>query len=37
MDVGVPGTGGGQIGAGVLEAPMSCFTAAREAYEARYG
>jgi hypothetical protein len=37
MDVGVPGTGGGQIGAGVLEAPISCFTAAREAYEARYG
>ena len=37
MDVGVPGTCGGQIGAGVLEAPMSCFTAAREAYEARYG
>jgi len=37
MDVGVPGTGGGQIGAGVLEAPISCFTAAREAYQARYG
>jgi hypothetical protein len=37
MDVGVPGTGGGQIGAGVLEAPMPCFTAARDAYEARYG
>jgi len=37
MDVGVPGAGGGQIGAGVLEAPISCFTAARDAYEARYG
>jgi hypothetical protein len=37
MDVGVPGTGGGQIGAGVLEAPISCFTGARDAYEARYG
>jgi hypothetical protein len=37
MDVGVPGTGGGQIGAGVLEAPMSCFVTAREAYQARYG
>jgi hypothetical protein len=37
MDVGVPGTGGGQIGAGVLEAPMACFTAARDAYLARYG
>jgi hypothetical protein len=37
MDVGVPGTGGGQIGAGVLEAPISCFTAALEAYDARYG
>jgi hypothetical protein len=37
MDVGVPGTGGGQIGAGVLEAPISCFTAAREAHQARYG
>jgi Protein of unknown function (DUF1116) len=36
MDVGVPGTGGGQIGAGVLEAPMSCFTAAQQAYDARY-
>jgi hypothetical protein len=37
MDVGVPGTGGGQIGAGVLEAPISCFTAAQEAFQARYG
>jgi hypothetical protein len=36
MDVGVPGTGGGQIGAGVLEAPMSCFTAAQQAHDARY-
>jgi hypothetical protein len=37
MDVGVPGTGGGQIGAGVLEAPMACFTAAAQAYQDRYG
>jgi Protein of unknown function (DUF1116) len=36
MDVGVPSTKGGQIGAGVLEAPMPCFTAAQAAYAARY-
>ena len=37
MDIGVAGRGGGQIGAGVLRAPLACFTAAVEAYANRYG
>ena len=28
MDVGVPGRGGGQIGAGILRAPLACFAKA---------
>jgi hypothetical protein len=37
MDIGVAGRDGGQIGAGVVRAPLPCFQAAAEAYEARYG
>jgi hypothetical protein len=36
MDIGVAGRGGGQIGAGVLRAPLACFTAAVDAYARRY-
>ena len=36
MDVGVAGRKGGQIGAGVLRAPLACFTAAVAAYDDRY-
>jgi hypothetical protein len=36
MDVGVPGRGGGQIGAGILRAPLACFEAAAAAYAERY-
>jgi hypothetical protein len=36
MDVGVPGRGGGQIGAGILRAPLACFEAAAAAYRDRY-
>jgi Protein of unknown function (DUF1116) len=36
MDIGVAGRTGGQIGAGVLRAPLACFTAAVEAYGRRY-
>lgn len=36
MDIGVAGRKGGQIGAGILRAPMACFTAAVEAYAQRY-
>jgi hypothetical protein len=37
MDIGVAGRDGGQIGAGVVRAPLPCFQRAAEAYEARYG
>jgi len=37
MDIGVAGSGGGQIGAGVLRAPLACFEAAAAAYGRRYG
>jgi hypothetical protein len=37
MDVGVPGRGGGQIGAGILRAPVACFEAAMAAWADRYG
>jgi hypothetical protein len=37
MDVGVAGRDGGQIGAGIVRAPMPCFTAAAERWEQRYG
>jgi uncharacterized protein DUF1116 len=36
MDVGVAGRQGGQIGAGVLRAPLACFEAAAAAYARRY-
>jgi hypothetical protein len=36
MNIGVAGRGGGQIGAGVLRAPLACFRAAVEAYATRY-
>ena len=37
MDIGIAGRDGGQIGAGVVRAPMPCFEAAAAAYERRYG
>jgi Protein of unknown function (DUF1116) len=37
MDIGIAGRDGGQIGAGVVRAPMPCFEAARSAYLAQYG
>ena len=37
MDIGVAGRDGGQIGAGVVRAPMACFVDAKKVYEARYG
>jgi uncharacterized protein DUF1116 len=37
MDIGVAGRKGGQIGAGVLRAPLACFTAAAEAHARRHG
>jgi hypothetical protein len=36
MDIGIAGRDGGQIGAGVVRAPMICFTSAAEAFEARH-
>jgi len=37
MNIGVAGRDGGQIGAGVVKAPLECFSAALAAYSARYG
>jgi hypothetical protein len=37
IDGGLAGKGGGQIGAGVLKAPMECFQAAHAAWLERYG
>jgi hypothetical protein len=37
MDVGVAGRDGGQIGAGLMRAPMACFEAAAAAFAERYG
>ncbi len=37
MDIGVAGRDGGQIGAGIVRAPMECFTDAAKKYTARYG
>ena len=37
IDGGLAGKDGGQIGAGILRAPMECFQAARDAYLAEYG
>jgi hypothetical protein len=36
-DVGLAGTAGGQIGAGLLRPPLECFEAAVEAYRDKYG
>jgi Protein of unknown function (DUF1116) len=36
MDIGVAGRGGGQIGAGVLRAPLGCFEAAARAHHDAY-
>ena len=37
MDAGIAGRDGGQIGAGVVRAPLACFTQAVAGFEARYG
>ena len=37
MDIGIAGRDGGQIGAGVVRAPIECFEAAAAAYGERYG
>jgi hypothetical protein len=37
IDGGLAGKGGGQIGAGILRAPLECFTAAASAYARQYG
>jgi len=36
LDIGIAGRGGGQIGAGVVRPPFSCFEIAAEAYRQRY-
>jgi uncharacterized protein DUF1116 len=36
LDIGIAGRGGGQIGAGVVRPPFSCFETAAEAYRQRY-
>ena len=36
MDIGIAGRDGGQIGAGIVRAPMACFEAAAAAYRKRY-
>jgi len=36
MDIGIAGRDGGQIGAGVVRAPIECFEAAQRAYQSRY-
>jgi len=37
IDGGLAGKNGGQIGAGILRAPLACFAAAEQAYEKTYG
>lgn len=37
MDIGIAGRDGGQIGAGIVRAPMECFELAAQAYRTRYG
>lgn len=37
MDMGIAGRDGGQIGAGVVKAPIGCFELATAAYKERYG
>ena len=36
IDGGLAGKDGGQIGAGILRAPLECFTAAVAAYQRAY-
>jgi hypothetical protein len=36
MDIGIAGRDGGQIGAGIVRAPLACFEAAAAAYRERY-
>jgi hypothetical protein len=36
MDIGVAGRGGGQIGAGILRAPLACFEQAVDEHRRRY-
>ena len=36
IDGGLAGKNGGQIGAGILRAPLPCFAAAVAAYQQRY-
>lgn len=36
MDIGIAGRDGGQIGAGIVRAPLACFEAAAMAYRERY-
>ena len=36
MDVGIAGRSGGQIGAGLMTAPVGCFEAAVAAYHRRF-
>lgn len=37
IDGGLAGRDGGQVGAGILRAPLACFDAAITAYQAKYG
>ncbi|HKQ95127.1 MAG TPA: DUF1116 domain-containing protein [Aestuariivirgaceae bacterium] len=37
MDIGIAGRDGGQIGAGIVRAPIECFEKAAAAYRRRYG
>ncbi len=37
MDIGIAGAGGGQIGAGIVRAPMECFTRAVAQFGDRFG
>lgn len=37
MNIGIAGHDGGQIGAGIVRAPVECFEAAAAAYAERYG
>jgi hypothetical protein len=37
IDGGLAGKGGGQVGAGILRAPLDCFAAAAAAWSRTYG
>ena len=37
MDIGIAGRDGGQIGAGIVRAPIECFETAAQAYLQKYG